>query len=132
MQDIKLSHIGLVILSMVIFGLNPIFANYLVKDINPLLVGGFAFFIASLPLFLQLILSQKVRQLYKVTFLRPLIFVVLFSTIADILFFVGTKLTSGLNTALLLQIEPIYATVLPATLTYHPLYLPLLLKTEVQ
>src|SRR5438477_6471050 len=95
---IKIEGLTLVLISMAVYGLNPIFAHSLVGTIDPLLAGGFSLFIASLPLLLQLHIVKKGNYVYSGKFLTPVTFIVLFSTIADMLFFVGTKLTSGVNT----------------------------------
>jgi drug/metabolite transporter (DMT)-like permease len=110
--SLKLQGLFLVILSMIIYGLNPVFANYLVKNIDPFLLAGASFLIASIPLLVQLVVSKDLHYLYKGKFLKSLLFVTAFALVGDTLFFLGTYLTTGINTAILLQLEPIYALIL--------------------
>ncbi|SRR6266498_205334 len=111
-RDLRVKGLILAVCSMIIYGLNPIFAHYFVKNIDPLLLGGLSLIIASLPLLFHVKFYRKIRFTQKKIFLHPLFFIVFFASIAEMLFYIGTKLTSGINTALLIQIEPIYSIIL--------------------
>lgn len=101
-------------LNTITYGLLPVFSHYFVQTIDPLLFGGLVTTIGSLPLILQLRIKNKVEDVFSKNFFPSLLTIALLTTIGSILFFVGTKLTSGINTGLLVQIEPFYALVLGA------------------
>lgn len=96
------------LLDMVTYGLLPVFSHYFVQTIDPLLFGGLATLIGSLPLIFALRIQHKEADLYSPKFLKTLLLISLILTASSILFFVGTKLTSGINTGLLIQLEPFY------------------------
>lgn len=103
-----------VLLDMITFGLLPVFAHYFVATIDPLLFGGLATFMGSLPLILLLKFQHKEKDVFSSEFRQPLMIIASLTTIASILFFLGTKMTTGINTSLLMQLEPFYGTVLAA------------------
>ncbi len=99
------------ILNMVTYGLLPVFAHYFVTTLNPLLFGGATALIGSIPF---LFFSRNEKRSHLKIYLKPLIAVGLIELLATITFFIGTKFTSGINTGLLLQLEPFYGILLAA------------------
>lgn len=106
--------LGLILacLDMVTFGLLPILSHYFVATIDPILFAGAATFFGSVPLVIWLQKKNCLNQLYSKKYLPSLLSIAVLTTAASIFYFVGTKLTSGLNTGLLTQIEPFYALLL--------------------
>lgn len=102
------------ILDMVTYGLLPVFSNYFVKTIDPLLFGGVTTLIGSAPLLLKLKLKNQEKDLYSQKFMKPLLGIAVLATAGSFFFFVGTKYTTGINTGLLIQLEPFYAILLSA------------------
>lgn len=102
----------LVIVDMILYGMFPVFAHYFVATMDPLLFGGVATLVGSLPLLVILKRRNKLNDLYSKKFISPLMAVVILSTFANIFFFLGTKITSGINSGLLVQLEPFYAMIL--------------------
>ncbi|MBI5123193.1 DMT family transporter [Candidatus Roizmanbacteria bacterium] len=97
---------------MVTYGLVAVFANYFVRNINPQLFAATTTLLGSFPLLIQLKIQNKQYDLYSPKFLPYFLIISLLTAIATSLFFAGTKLTSGINTGLLIQLEPIYAIIL--------------------
>lgn len=106
--------LALVILDMVLYGMFPVFAHYFVSKMDPLFFAGTATFVGSLPLVVILKTKRKLKEVYSKKFIKPLFAIVIASTFANAFFFLGTKMTSGINSGLLVQIEPFYAVVLAA------------------
>ncbi len=102
------------VLDMVTFGLLPVFSNYFVKTIDPLLFAGLTTLIGSFPFLLKLKLQNQEKDLYSQKFIKSLLGIAMLTTIGSFFYFVGTKYTTGINTGLLTQIEPFYAIVLSA------------------
>ena len=111
MQSKKLGFL-FAILDMGTFGLLPVVSHYFVATMDPLVFSGAATLIGSIPLIFWLGTKNKLNQLYSKKYLPNLLLLAVLSTIGSILYFVGTKFTSGLNTGLLTQIEPFYAILL--------------------
>lgn len=99
----------ILILGVTLWGMFPIFTHKLVSSINPLFLVSFSVFLASIPFITLLVIRKKFNKLFSVEILKTLLPVALFTAIGQALLFVGTKLTSGTNTGLLLQTEPIYS-----------------------
>jgi drug/metabolite transporter (DMT)-like permease len=95
------------ILSQAIFyGLFPVLINYAVKSMPPLFFAGLSTIMASLLIFPYFIATKKIKSIFNKKALKYILGVTVFiSIIPSILIFIGTKFTSGLNTALLLQFE---------------------------
>lgn len=100
------------VLDTITYGLFPVFAHYFVATMDPLLFGGVATLIGSLPLLAILKKRNKESEVYSSEFFKPLLQIAFLTTIANIFFFLGTKITSGINTGLLVQLEPFYAMIL--------------------
>lgn len=99
-------------LNIITYGLYPVFAHYFVSYIDPLVLVSSTFLVASVPLLLNLSFHHKIQEIYRPKFLKSFLVIAFFMAIGHMLFFLGTKLTSGINSGLLLQLEPFYAIIL--------------------
>ncbi|NTU72700.1 DMT family transporter [Candidatus Roizmanbacteria bacterium] len=97
------------ILDMITYGLLPVVSHYFVATIDPLVFSGAATLIGSLPLLVWQYRKKTIHQLYSRTYFPNLMGLAMLTTVASICYFFGTRLTSGLNTGLLTQMEPLYA-----------------------
>ena len=97
---------------MVLWGLYPIVTHYFVRSLDPLFLVLISTFAASLPFIAMQFIKNKHKKLITKKTIQALLPVALFASLGHILLFVGTKYTTGVNTGLLLQIEPIYAMIL--------------------
>lgn len=102
------------LLSMLTYGMVPVLGHLWSATMDPLLFGGLASLAGSLPLILSLRVSKKHKDILAPKFFPYYLGVGFFNTIATLLFFLGTGRTSGLNTGLLLQLEPFYSIVIAA------------------
>ena len=99
---------------MVLWGMYPILTHKIVLNLDPLFLVSVSMLIASVPFIVQLILKKEYKQLFSQKILKTLIPVALFTAAGQAFLFAGTKLTSGVNTGLLLQVEPVYSLILGA------------------
>lgn len=99
-------------LGMTLWGLFPIFTHQYVKTIDPLFLVSVSTISASIPFFLLLFLGKKIVSFFSIKFFKDIFWVAVLTAIGQGLLFTGTKLTSGTNTGLLLQSEPIYSLIL--------------------
>ena len=97
---------------MVLWGMYPILTHKIVLGLDPLFLVSVSMLIASVPFIIQLILKKEYKQLFSQKILRALVPVALFTAAGQAFLFAGTKLTSGINTGLLLQVEPVYSLIL--------------------
>lgn len=102
----------ILLFGVILWGMFPIFTHKLVLSIEPLFLVSLSVFIASIPFIIRLIVKNEFNQLFSVKILKILLPVAFFTAIGQALLFIGTKLTSGTNTGLLLQTEPIYSLIL--------------------
>lgn len=102
----------LAIADMVTYGLLPVVSHYLVATLDPFVFSGVATLVGGIPLFFLLKKTNSQKLLYSGPTIKPLLIIAALTTISSLLFFGGTKLTSGINTGLLVQIEPFYAALL--------------------
>lgn len=101
------------IIGMGLYGLYPVYSHLIVEKLDPLIFAGLATLIGSLPLVLTVRIKGYQKYLFSNTkYLGAIFAVAALSGIATLLFFVGTKLTTGINTSLLSQVEPIYSVIL--------------------
>ena len=100
------------LLGMFLWGMYPIFTHKFVLTLDPLFLVSVSMFIASIPFIIQLVIKKKHSQLFSQKFFKTLVPVALFTAVGQAFLFAGTKLTSGVNTGLLLQVEPIYSLML--------------------
>jgi drug/metabolite transporter (DMT)-like permease len=102
--------------SMCIYGLLPVFSNRLVREIDPFLFAGITTLLGSLPLLVQLKISGDLTDVFSPRFRTTILLISLAAGIGTLLFFMGTSMTSAINTGLLEQSEPIYSMILGAIL----------------
>jgi len=103
----------LVLISILFYGLEPIVSKYTVNTVNPIFTATISILFASIIPLLILINKGMVKELFKRENILYLFSISFFgSVIALILFLVGVGMTSGISASLLLQIEPIYSTLL--------------------
>lgn len=104
-------HGEIMILSQVaLYGLFPVVINYGTRVIQPLLFLALSALASAIFFFLYLLISGRFNQIFNKKALPYIIGVVIFIvTVPNILLFLGTKLTSGTNTAILLQLEVFFA-----------------------
>lgn len=102
----------ILLLGMTLWGMYPLFTHRFVLNLDPLFLVSISTLVASVPFIIQLIIKKELNQLFSVKVLKVLLLVALFTAVGQVFLFVGTKLTSGTNTGLLLQVEPIYSLIL--------------------
>jgi drug/metabolite transporter (DMT)-like permease len=115
MQEKSEEKIGVlfVLISIFFFGLQPIISKYTVETINPLFLGTMSVLIGSIIPMLILAKKGMIRRLIEKENVSYLFFIAFFGSVfAFGLFFIGAKMTSGINASLLLQSEPLYSTLL--------------------
>jgi len=100
------------LLGMVLWGLFPIITHRFVSSLDPMLLVSISTLTASIPFFILLFAKKEINQFFSVKYLKTLLGVAFFTAAGQGLLFIGTKLTSGTNTGLLLQVEPIYSLIL--------------------
>jgi drug/metabolite transporter (DMT)-like permease len=98
------------ILSQVaLYGLFPVVINYSVKLIPPILYAGISSLVASAFLFIFVVYKKNLKQLFNKKALPYMLGVTLFIIIIPSIFiFTGTKMTSGVNTTILFQVEVLF------------------------
>jgi len=100
--------------NMLLYGIFPIVTHALATRIDPFLFAGLASLFGALPLYLLLKRAAHHKEIFAAALINRLLAIALLSAVATFLLFKGTQLTSGINTGLLVQIEPIYALFLAA------------------
>ena len=99
-----------VIITIFIAGALPIVIKYGVSLIHPLFFATVSSLIAGIFLFLLATLKGGWRVLFDKRYFFHLLLIGFFGiTLSNICFFFGVTLTSGINSSILLQIEPLYA-----------------------
>lgn len=104
----------LTFLSTILWGVHPIFTHYFVKNLDPLYLSGVVSVISSLPFILQLTYTKKLNIIVSQKYLKKAIPLAFLASTGWALLFIGTKLTTGANTGILLQIEPVYSIIIAA------------------
>ncbi len=101
----------LVIICVFIHGSQPILGKYGVSLVPPLFFASLTNLIAAVFLILLILARREnIFLLLKARYFLILLSIGFFgTTLSNILFFYGVRLTSGINSAILLQIEPLYA-----------------------
>ncbi|KUK85822.1 MAG: Transcription regulatory membrane protein, HTH-AraC family [candidate division TA06 bacterium 34_109] len=101
----------LVIICVFIHGSQPILGKYGVSLVPPLFFASLTNLIAAVFLILLILARREnIFLLLKARYFLTLLSIGFFgTTLSNVLFFYGVRLTSGINSAILLQIEPIYA-----------------------
>lgn len=108
----------LVIICVFIHGASPILGKYGVSLAHPLFFAAFTNFIAAAGLILFILLKRNpINKLFNKKYFLSLLLIGFFgTTLSNILFFYGVRLTSGINSSILLQVESIYALFIGYTL----------------
>jgi drug/metabolite transporter (DMT)-like permease len=101
----------LVIICVFIHGALPILGKYGVSLVHPLFFAALTNLIAAAGLILIILYrSESIKKLINRKYFLSLLLIGFFgTTISNILFFYGVRITSGINSSILLQVEPIYA-----------------------
>jgi drug/metabolite transporter (DMT)-like permease len=101
----------LVVLCVFLHGAQPILGKYGVSLIHPLFFAALTNLIAAASLLMIILLRKnRISLLIEKKYFFSLLLIGFFgTTLSNILFFYGVRLTSGINSAILLQVEPIYA-----------------------
>lgn len=95
----------LILSQVALYGLSPLLINHAIKTIDPLLFLALNTLLSGIPLCYILFTKQRQELKNKIALKEILIMTLLNVIIAPILIYFGTKYTSGINTALLLQTE---------------------------
>jgi drug/metabolite transporter (DMT)-like permease len=101
----------LVIICVFIHGALPILGKYGVSLVHPLFFASMTNLIAAMGLLTFILMRKnKITALVNKKYFFSLVLIGFFgTTISNILFFYGVRLTSGINSSILLQVEPIYS-----------------------
>ena len=101
----------LVVICVFIHGALPILGKYGVSLVHPLFFASVTNLIAAFGLISFILLRKnKINALIHRKYFFTLLLIGFFgTTIANILFFYGVRITSGINSSILLQVEPIYS-----------------------
>ncbi|MBI4235399.1 DMT family transporter [Candidatus Peregrinibacteria bacterium] len=95
-----------VFISILFNALEPIAINYSVKLIQPILFAGLYVFLCSILFLIYVLATKTFHEIFNKKAFKYILGVTAFIVIIpSILIFTGSKMTSGINTALLLQIE---------------------------
>lgn len=99
-----------VIITIFIAGALPIIVKYGTGLINPLFFATVSSLIAGIFLFVLAVLKGNWKILFDKRYFFQLLLIGFFGiTLSNICFFFGVTLTSGINSSILLVIEPLYA-----------------------
>lgn len=120
-----------VLADMLTYGLLPVGSHYFVRKFDPLMFAAVITLLGSLPLLAYLAKKGCLRELFQKRFLKSLLVLSLLAAAGSIFFFVGAQLTSGINTGLLIQLEPFYSLVIAAVLLGEALVFRQILATSL-
>lgn len=107
----KQENIGVIyaILAALLWGLFPVLVNHGVQTIPPLTFAALSVLIAALGAFIYALLQGKLKEFKNKNSYFPLLMItVCIVIIPYTLFFIGAKMTSGVNTSMLLLAEIIF------------------------
>ncbi len=101
----------LAVVCVPIFGLFPVVVKYGVATLNPIVFGSYAALVCAVFLFVVLFVMRAPFSLLKNAQIQLRLFVIgAFGTfLSSVFFFIGSTMTTGINAAILLQIEPVYS-----------------------
>lgn len=103
----------LIIGETLMYSLFPVIIAYSTKIIPPILFAGASTLMASITLFIHLLLTKKLKTLKDPQTIKYSLLVALFIIIIpSILIFTGSSKTSGINTTMLLQTEIIFTLII--------------------
>jgi len=104
--------VGMIFIFIEVFaaGFQPVFTKLAVETINPIFAASIASLIGCIIPLVILIRNRNLKLIIDRKNIKNILLIGLFgTTITYLLFFFGAQLTSGINTAILMQSEPIYA-----------------------
>lgn len=100
-------------MEMIVFSLFPIIINQGTKAMPPLFFASISLLTAGAFFFLYLLFTKQLKQLLRLDVLKlSALITILVVVIPYFCIFTGTKLTSGINTAIFLQTEILFALIL--------------------
>ena len=104
----------LVILCVLLHGAHPILGKYGVSLVQPLFFASVTNLIAAMSLILIILFKRESPLLLiEKRYFLSLLFIGFFgTTLSNMVFFYGVRLTSGINSAILLQAEPVYSLII--------------------
>ncbi len=102
----------LILTIMVLWGMYPLFTHYFVRTLDPIFLVSVSTLISALPFMIKALFQKNLSRIFSGKILKKLFIMAIFGALGSVFLFVGTKLTTGVNTGLLLQIEPIYSLIL--------------------
>ncbi|WXG42366.1 MAG: DMT family transporter [Candidatus Freyarchaeum deiterrae] len=101
------------VVEIFISGLYPVITKYGVGFLNPLFFAAISALIGSGFMIVVLKFRRELRQLFSRELIKYFIPIGFFGTFATaVFFFLGSTTTSGINSSILLQVEPLYSLVL--------------------
>ena len=100
---------------MATYGLMPVLGHHFALSFDPLLFGGLGTVAGSLPLFWAMKKAGR-ADVFSRRFAVPFAAIAAINGTATGLLFFGTRMTSGIHTGLLLQLEPLYSILLSVLL----------------
>lgn len=121
MRKISQETVGIlfIISQVALYGLFPLVINTSVKLMPPILFAGLSITLASIFLFIYTVVTKNLSQIFnKKALLYMLGVTLLIIILPSIFIFLGTKVTSGINTTILLQTE-VFFTFIFVGLFFH-------------
>ena len=98
-----------IIITILIAGAVPIIVKYGAELVHPLFFATISSLIAGGCLFVLSLVNSSWKTLFHKEYILQLFLIGFFGiTLANILFFFGVTFTSGINSSILLQVEPLY------------------------
>lgn len=120
----------LVLLNAFVWGLFPVLAADLTSRTDPIFTAGVSAIASGAPFMIFLMATGRVKGLLHPKVRLRLATVAIAGTVfSSLCFFLGAAASTGLNAALLLQVEPLYSLVLAALFLKERVTLPQLLAT---
>ena len=121
----------LVIVCAFMHGAHPILGKYGVSLVQPLFFASLTNLIAAAGLILIILWKRESPLLLVKKGYFPSLFLIGFfgTMLSNICFFYGVRLTSGINSAILLQVEPIYALIIGYLLLKEKITVPQIVCT---
>ncbi len=98
------------IIQLIAAGFQPVFTKFAAERIDPLFAASMASLVGCIIPLVFLAKHKSLKMFLKLKNLKDIYIIGFFgTTITFILLFFGARMTSGINTAILLQTEPIYS-----------------------
>jgi drug/metabolite transporter (DMT)-like permease len=111
--DIEQKGLIFAITEIFISGLYPVITKYGVGFLNPIFFAAISALIGAGFMIVVLKFRRELRQLFSRELIKYFVPIGFFGTFATaVFFFLGSTTTSGINSSILLQVEPIYSMIL--------------------